>query len=264
MKDASFLERLAEDLLEGTFAFAFKSRLEPVQIAKSLVREMERNRVVGPEAPLVPNHYVAHLHPGDFDAVSEFRQGLERELENYLRGYATMRGFRSLGNISVNVARADPPGKRLRVKVTASMVDTPPREVQARPAHPTQVTAEMPRAEATLREALSRVPAGLEAAEGSLISLASEVTSIGRSIDSDIVIESAGVSRHHAQIVWEQDHYVVVDLESTNGTFVSGSRVTRLELSGDEEISFGEAQFTFRLLADNESIRAQGAKGAGD
>jgi hypothetical protein len=264
MKDISFLERLAEDLLEGTFAYAFKSRLEPVQIAKALVREMEQNRIVGPEAPLVPNHYIAHLHPSDFDAVSEFRQGLERELGNYLRGYAKMRGFRSLGDISVEVARADPPGRPRRVRATASMVDTPAEQPRTRFEPLTQATAEMPRAEVTPGESAQRIPAGLEALDGGFISLTGEVTSVGRSIDNDVVIESPDVSRRHAQIVWEQDQYVVIDLESTNGTFVSGNKVARQRLSGGEEVSFGDAPFTFRLLADREPCLLEETSGAGD
>jgi hypothetical protein len=253
MKDISFLERLAEDLLEGGFAAAFKSKLEPVQIAKALVREMESKRVVGPEGPLVPNRYSAYLHPDDYGAVAEFRQSLERELENYLRNYASMREFRSLGPISVEIAVAKPPGRRRRVWAEASMADAPAQETLSHSVSSVQATAEMPRLEAGPREATARHPASLVTPEGALISLDGEVTSLGRSIDNDVVIDQTGVSRRHAQIIWEQDRYVLVDLESTNGTFVSGSKISRHSLKDGEEIDLGDMRFTFRVHDDGGS-----------
>jgi len=84
---------------------------------------------------------------------------------------------------------------------------------------------------------------------GNRFALNGAVTAIGRAVDNDIVLEMPGVSRHHARILWEpgSDRYVLLDLESTNGSFVSGRRVTNQPLSGGEQISFGGALFTFEL-----------------
>jgi len=54
-----------------------------------------------------------------------------------------------------------------------------------------------------------------------------KVKTIGRIPDNDIVIDDANVSRNHVQIVQHDDEtYSVVDLNSTNGTFVNGQRIT--------------------------------------
>jgi DNA-binding response OmpR family regulator len=55
--------------------------------------------------------------------------------------------------------------------------------------------------------------------------LAKSVTSIGRWEDNDVVIDDRWVSRHHAQVRREEENYVIVDLDSKNGTFVNGRRI---------------------------------------
>jgi len=67
------------------------------------------------------------------------------------------------------------------------------------------------------------------------VELVSDETTIGRNSDSDITIDNAGVSAHHARIVREGDDFIVEDTDSRNGTFVNGKRVRRqLLLEGDE------------------------------
>ena len=52
------------------------------------------------------------------------------------------------------------------------------------------------------------------------------VLSIGRLADNDIVIDDPGVSRHHARLTWRENRWVLEDLNSSNGTFVNGQRIT--------------------------------------
>jgi hypothetical protein len=68
------------------------------------------------------------------------------------------------------------------------------------------------------------------------VELASDETTIGRNADSDIAIDNAGVSAHHARIIREGDDFIIVDTDSRNGTFVNGKRVTRQLLSEGDEI----------------------------
>lgn len=52
------------------------------------------------------------------------------------------------------------------------------------------------------------------------------VITVGRASDNDVVIQDPKVSRHHAQIVQQDDGCIyLIDLESSNGTFVNGNRV---------------------------------------
>jgi pSer/pThr/pTyr-binding forkhead associated (FHA) protein len=68
------------------------------------------------------------------------------------------------------------------------------------------------------------------------VELLSDETTIGRNSDSDITIDNAGVSAHHAKIIKEGDDFVIVDSESRNGTFVNGKRVSRHLLSEGDEV----------------------------
>lgn len=68
------------------------------------------------------------------------------------------------------------------------------------------------------------------------VELLSDVTTIGRNSDSDIKIDNAGVSAHHAKIIREGDDFIIEDTESRNGTFVNGKRVSRYLLSDGDEV----------------------------
>lgn len=66
-----------------------------------------------------------------------------------------------------------------------------------------------------------------------------EVT-IGRSLDADIRLEDEGVSRFHLRLARPMDGPVALtDLDSTNGTYVNGSRVHRHELADGDRIQLG-------------------------
>ena len=52
------------------------------------------------------------------------------------------------------------------------------------------------------------------------------VTSICRADDNMLVIASDGISRHHAEVHWDGRQYVLIDLDSKNGTWLNGQRLT--------------------------------------
>jgi hypothetical protein len=67
------------------------------------------------------------------------------------------------------------------------------------------------------------------------------VTRLGRAPDNDVVLDNKRSSRYHAEIRWEKHHYVLHDMDSTNGTFVNGERLVaphvlkdgdRIEIAG--------------------------------
>lgn len=268
MKEIAFLEKLAENLLEGSFARALKPKLQPVQMAKALAREMERSQMVAADGPLVANQYTVLLHPSDLAGFAAYQATMERDLATYLQDYAARHGFRALGPPSVRLLPADatvPPG---RVEVRAAMVDVEPRPAAVPAESPPewQGTAVMPaiQPEPQPHPEAESLPAFLIDEDGQSLPLTGPDISIGRAVDNDLVLEARGVSRHHARIVWEAGRYWVLDLGSTNGTFVSGRRVTHEPLAGGEEISFGGALFTFRLAepqsgaAEDPEPRAEG------
>lgn len=62
--------------------------------------------------------------------------------------------------------------------------------------------------------------------EGMEIELPSEQLTIGRSSESGLVIRDDYTSTHHARLMLWNDEWVIQDLDSTNGTFLDGTRVT--------------------------------------
>lgn len=78
----------------------------------------------------------------------------------------------------------------------------------------------------------------------------SSAFSIGRGDDMDMVIDNSSVSRRQAQIRLEPDgRWTVQDLESANGTFLNGRRLTGpAPLTGGDEISFGKFSVFFERV----------------
>ena len=72
------------------------------------------------------------------------------------------------------------------------------------------------------------------------------IRSIGRHDENDIVVDHMGVSGKHAQIALEGQSVILTDLKSTNGTFVNGQRVERVELRPNDWISIGKHIVTLK------------------
>jgi len=72
-------------------------------------------------------------------------------------------------------------------------------------------------------------------------------SSLGRSPTNDVVLDDVGASGEHCRIRPEKGGFVVLDLGSTNGTFVNDRRVERHVLESGDVIRIGESRFVFRL-----------------
>ena len=93
------------------------------------------------------------------------------------------------------------------------------------------------------------------------IRLESETTSLGRDPASALPLNSASVSRHHAEIRRNNGHYVLVDLASYNGTFVNGQRIGEpTVLSNNDRIQLGVNGPIFRLINPTDPRGGDGPK----
>lgn len=72
-------------------------------------------------------------------------------------------------------------------------------------------------------------------------------TLIGRSPECHVFLDDVTVSRRHAEIVHEGDHFVIRDLGSLNGTFVNRRRIESAQLAADDEVQIGKYRMTFLL-----------------
>lgn len=85
--------------------------------------------------------------------------------------------------------------------------------------------------------------------QGRRSSLKKPTTRIGRKADNDILFEESVVSSYHAEIRAGRGSFAIIDLKSTNGTFVNGKRVTEIRLRDGDRIEIGEGgpALEFRL-----------------
>ena len=91
--------------------------------------------------------------------------------------------------------------------------------------------------------------------EGRRHRLGSPITTIGRRGDQDIVVDDEDVSRQHAHIESDAEGHRIVDLDSTNGTWVAGQRVRRELLTDGVEITLGRTVMVFREAVGTEGSR---------
>ena len=76
--------------------------------------------------------------------------------------------------------------------------------------------------------------------------LTAPITILGRGTDCDLRLVDPGVSRHHAELRVEDGEVVLVDLGSTNGTFVNGQPVRRVMLVDGTQVTLGRTTLVFR------------------
>jgi pSer/pThr/pTyr-binding forkhead associated (FHA) protein len=86
------------------------------------------------------------------------------------------------------------------------------------------------------------------------------MATIGRLSDNSVMIDNPAVSNHHALVFRDGDQFIVEDLQSTNGTFVNGTRVSRQALRHGDVVMVGKHQLVLDQLAVAEPVSADGAE----
>ena len=71
-------------------------------------------------------------------------------------------------------------------------------------------------------------------------------TTIGRTPENDIQLDTTFISRHHAVLLSNTDHCIVEDLNSTNGVLVNGRRVGRHILHDGDTLTIGRTEFKYQ------------------
>ena len=87
------IEHKIEGLFEGVFGRAFRTHVQPVELARKLVKEMDDHRMVSVSRVYVPNEYTVYLSPGDREQFDSYEESLKVELQQYLAEHAHMRCF---------------------------------------------------------------------------------------------------------------------------------------------------------------------------
>ncbi len=245
------LESFVSRMIEGWSARLFGAKLQPVQIAKRLIRTMEAHQTISLSKTFVPNSYVVSLSATDFAQFEQYRRSLERDLAEAVLSASRERNFTLLDFPSVEIERDEDvaPGD---IRVSCALVDASGDEVEADPKSLGAVesghTMVLDR-EKLLRDKPRAPKATVEVKGGgerSSVQLGPEPLLIGRDQQNDVVLDDTRVSRKHAEIRLRLGRYTLYDLQSTNGTYVNGRRVAEVVLSDGDRLSIGGVELQFR------------------
>ena len=214
------LERRLERIVTGVFSRGSRTNIRPIELGRRLVREMDDQRSVDVKGRrVVPNDFVVQLAPKDFEGFSEISDVLKTELVEAAREYARSEGYHFLGPVKVELS-VDETQKAGRFEVLATL-----RQAG---------DGEAPGAATLILPSGQRVP------------LSDAPVTVGRLSECTISLNDNNVSRRHAEIRPNRQNFVVVDLGSTNGTMVNGTRIYgETALSDGDIISFGSTYVRF-------------------
>jgi Protein of unknown function (DUF3662)/FHA domain len=248
------IEHRIESIVEGVFGRAFRTHVQPVELARKLAKEMDEAKSVSVSRVYVPNEYTLYLSPSDRDQFSSYEDSLLTELSDYLSEHARREGYALLSTPRVLIEEDDDLsvgefGIATRmVQPDRPRAPTPPEVVpQAAPSE-TKIyrppVTEAVSAELAEEEDLARTPSAVLIG-GTRHELDDRAVVIGRSRECDISVDDPNVSRRHAEIRHEDGAYWIADLGSTNGVLVNGKRVQRAKLEPEDEILLGTTVVRF-------------------
>src|SRR5438270_9018324 len=87
------IESKLESLFEGVFGRAFRTNVQPVELARKLINEMDDHRNVAVSRVYVPNEYTIYLAPGDREQCASYEDQLKDELADYLSEHARRENY---------------------------------------------------------------------------------------------------------------------------------------------------------------------------
>jgi hypothetical protein len=249
------IEQKIEALFEGVFGRAFRTNVQPVELARKLAKEMDDHRTVSVSRVYVPNEYSVYLSPDDRAQFEGYEESLRSELEDYLTEHAKRESYAlltppnvlletdedlALGEFGIATRMVQPRRGRREAGEPAGQVESGATMIY-RPRVPPQAT-----------EGASPDELGVER-EVAILSWDGQERRVdkrrvllGRSRESDVQIEDPNVSRRHAELRQEGSTYWIVDLDSTNGVEVNGRRVKRAKLEPGDVFTVGSTDVTFR------------------
>ena len=223
------LERLAQELIEGSFDRVLGSGTTLGRIAGRLARAMEESELDG----LAADSYVVRMNPGEFNELAGGSSRAEMMLADYLTRLAREGGLVLAGQPAVKLI-ADEKLSRSQILVEARQSTRTSDLTKSRPI-----------------VASDGAPLGMSSQAFLIVygkqhvPLEGPIANLGRQLDNDVVIEDPTVSRRHAQLQRRHGHFVLYDLGSRAGTLVNGQPVTECVLQAGDVLTLGNVSIIF-------------------
>jgi FhaA, N-terminal domain/FHA domain len=226
-------ERRLGGLVEGLFSKTFRSGVQPVELAKRLIKEMDAGRTVGVKGTWAPNRFEFYLSKEDAERFEQAEAALAAELQNIAKENADERRYGLVGPPEVEFFM-DVELKKGDFGCVGSLVEG---EQPAAPVAGSATTRTAARAGSlTIHE---------QGTERTVV-LDHDVVTIGRLPECDVVVKDKGASRRHAQIKIKDGRATITDLGSTNGTRLNGGTIQSRELSDGDRITIGTTVLEYR------------------
>jgi hypothetical protein len=244
------IEQKIEALVEGVFGRAFKTSVQPVELARKLAKEMDDHRTVSVSRVYVPNEYTVFLSPHDRRQFQAYEDSLKLELQEYLAEHARREGYVMLSPPAVLLATDDDLGLGV-FGIATRMVQRGRRAGPDAPASRQTGATMVYRPGADAPEPVAEGDAHVErevvalTIDGERHEIDKRVVVLGRGQDCDIQLADPNVSRRHAELRQEDTAYWLVDLGSTNGMEVNGRRLRQAKLEDGDRITLGSTEMVF-------------------
>lgn len=255
-----------EGMAEFLFTEAFKkstSRLQPVEIAKELVKTMLRNKQISISQVYVPNIYRVYLHSSDWGPIASFGDAFLIELSKYLFAEAERNDYTFLTKPAIELHADDTVSPRqmvIEVDFDDSIVVDWGDEEKGIEAEKDGegLKQSIWRDSTTIFRGSVKTNLSGEGADGrksdyfleiiegpdkgELFSLKDKEVTIGRHSQCDLVVHDPEVSRRHLKIApGGEKGWWLDDLGSTNGTLVNGQRITHHMAAPGDRVTIGQS-----------------------
>jgi FHA domain-containing protein len=243
------IEQRVEGLIEGAFGRAFRTHVQPVELARKLTKEMDDHRTISVSKVYVPNEYSVYLAPDDRDQFSSYENSLVDELRQHLAEHARRERYALLSQPRV-LLETDADLAVGEFGIATRMVQ-PEQGAEEPPAAAGQTMIYRKEQVSVPTEEASPVELGVEepkariTVDGRTHEVDSQRVVIGRSRECDIQIADPNASRRHAELRRDGETFSIVDLGSTNGLDVNGRRTQRTKLADGDRITIGTTELVF-------------------
>ncbi len=252
------VESTIANLIEGTFGRLFRSEVRPMELARKLAREMDAHRTTSVSRVYGPNEYSIWLSPPDRDRYEGVEEEVIDELCAYLLEHARRENLilpsrprisfhtderLALGEFGIQARLVRPEDQSPRQALAPESAEHEASEQHGE----TMIYSNAARVQDRLGHVRARRASRALLAVGTRrFVVPAQGGTIGRSRDCDIVLDDAGVSRRHAEIMPGPDGWTVADLGSTNGLLVNGHDVRGAHLlSSGDRVELGSTEIVF-------------------